>query len=72
MAVVIRRSASAALTSRERSRSYTRKGPGLMPYRKRPNPPGTKFLRRCIRRSGTESVENRRLYAALAGRQYRG
>lgn len=36
------------------------------------NPPGTKFVRRCIRNSGRESTYNRQLYAYLTGHQYAG
>jgi hypothetical protein len=37
-----------------------------------PNPPGTKFVRRCIRQSGRESTYNRQLYAMMTGHQYEG
>lgn len=37
---------------RERNRSHTACGPGVMPYRKASHPPGTKLVRRFIRGRG--------------------
>lgn len=55
---------------RERGRSHTTRGPGVMPYRKTPNPAGTKLVKRFIRDSKSENVAYRSLYAAMTGSQY--
>ena len=56
---------------RERNRSHTRKGPGLMAHSKRsPHPPGSKLVRRFIRDAQGENHAYRKIYLALTGRTH--